>query len=227
MPNLQEFSVLCTTSCTNEVFSSIPNLKSLIVRDHVGNGLIDMSSLRKLEAVEFGKSFVPHRWEKKEALKCFKGIWPKYLTRFVFPTSLKRLTLAGKFRFPWEYISTLVMLPNLEELKLKYYAVWDKVWRLSGEDKFQSLKLFLFSEIYFQHWEASSDSFPNLKRLVLKNCFHLEDLPIDFAEICNLESIQLHNCGILAADCARKIEQEQEDMGNNSLKVHIFYTHGK
>lgn len=100
--------------------------------------------------------------------------------------------------------------------------VWDKVWRLSDEDKFQSLKLLLFSEIYFRHWEASSDSFPNLKRLVLKKCKYVEDIPIDFAEICSLESIELHNCSTLAEDSARKIEQEQEDMGNNSLKVYIL-----
>lgn len=181
MPNLQEFSVLCSTSCTNEVFSIIPNLKSLIVCDRLANRLIDMSSLRKLEALKF-----------------FVGNSPRSLARFVFPTSLKRLTLTRRFYFPWEYISTLVMLPNLEELKLKNFAVWDKVWRLSDEDKFQSLKLLLFSEIYFRHWEASSDSFPNLKRLVLKKCKYVEDIPIDFAEICSLESIELHNCSTLA-----------------------------
>ncbi|XP_070056648.1 putative late blight resistance protein homolog R1A-10 [Nicotiana tomentosiformis] len=83
MPNLQEFSVLCSTSCTNEVFSIIPNLKSLIVCDRLANRLIDMSSLRKLEALKF-----------------FVGNSPRSLARFVFPTSLKRLTLTRRFYFP-------------------------------------------------------------------------------------------------------------------------------
>ncbi|XP_016434098.2 putative late blight resistance protein homolog R1A-10 [Nicotiana tabacum] len=103
MPNLEQLSGLCSTSCTNEVFSVIPKIKRLIVlyspKDHMANRLIDMSSLRKLEA-----------------LKCFrKSILPSSIKSSIFPTSVKRLTLAGWFQFPWYEISTLVMLPNLEE----------------------------------------------------------------------------------------------------------------
>ncbi|XP_016454932.1 putative late blight resistance protein homolog R1A-10 [Nicotiana tabacum] len=216
MPNLEELSNLCFTSCTNENFSIIPNLKRLIVH-HIGssrrknraNHLIDMSSLTKLKA-----------------LKCVSNAsWSWRSTsikRFVFPTSLKRLTLAGGFCFSWEDISTLVMLPNLEELKLKRNAVSDPIWRLSDEDKFESLKLLLLSELEFGHWEASSESFPSLKRLVMRNCINLKEIPTDFGEICTLESIELHNCSTVVEGCARNIEQEHEDMGNNFLKVYIY-----
>ncbi|KAH0741217.1 hypothetical protein KY290_034260 [Solanum tuberosum] len=67
-------------------------------------------------------------------------------------------------------MSTLVMLPNLEELKLKDHAAILNVWRLNDEDKFQSLEFLLFCNIILEHWEASSDNFPNLRRLVLKRC---------------------------------------------------------
>ncbi|KAF3672938.1 putative late blight resistance protein -like protein R1A-10-like [Capsicum annuum] len=213
MLNLEQLSGLCATSCKNEVFSCTPNLKRLIVRvTYVSTDyLIDMSSLRNLEA-----------------LKCFKKAFSKdSIKRFCFPTSLKRLTLAGRFHFPWEDISTLVMLPNLEELKLKYHAVSGTEWRLSDEKRFQSLKLLLLNELDFQIWEATCDSFPNLKRLTLKNCKNLKEIPTDFVEIFTLESIELHDCDAAVRNSAKEIEQEQQDMGNSSLKVYIFNSRGK
>ncbi|MCD7452683.1 hypothetical protein HAX54_017743 [Datura stramonium] len=215
MPNLEELSVLPSASCTNEVFSGIPNLKRLMIsvnyfgEDYSSNRLIDMSHLRKLEA-----------------LKCLAdGYVPYSVKSFVFPTSLKRLTLAGRFRFPWEDISTLVMLPNLEELKLKDCVTCADVWSLSDEDKFQSLQLLLLRAPFLDFWKASSDNFPNLKRLVLKDCRFLKEIPSDFVEIYTLESIELHNCSTAAEDSAREIQQEQEDMGNNCVKVYIHNTH--
>lgn len=148
------------------------------------------------------------------------------MERFNFPTSLKRLTFR-RSNLSWEGISTLAMLPNLEELKLKGRAVRGKLWRLSNEDKFKSLKLLLFGFLDLERWEASSDNFPNLKRLVLKRCDYLKEIPIDFVEICTLESIELHECSTAAEDSARKIEQEQEDLGNNCHKVYIRSKHSR
>ncbi|OIT32015.1 PREDICTED: putative late blight resistance protein homolog R1B-17 [Nicotiana attenuata] len=217
MPNLEELFGLCSTSCSNEVFSGIPNLKKLIIyyasfrTNNMAKRFIDMSCLTKLEA-----------------LKCLRGDYSPYsIKSFRFPASLKRLTLTGWFEFPWEDISTLVMLPYLEELKLKRWVVGDEVWRLSNEEKFENLNFLLFCQLDFRRWEASSDSFPNLKRLVLNHCPHLEEIPTDFGEICTLESIELHNCSTSAEDSARNIEQEQEDMGNNCLKVYIHRTQPK
>ncbi|PHT37311.1 hypothetical protein CQW23_25011 [Capsicum baccatum] len=112
------------------------------------------------------------------------------------------------------------LLPNLKELKLKDRAAIGDVWRLRDDDIFESLKL-LFRKVVLANWVASSDNFPSLKCLVLKKCDNLQEIPIDFGEICTLESIELHNCSTSAEDSARKIEQEQEDMGNNCLNVYI------
>ncbi|KAM3339432.1 hypothetical protein P3S68_029301 [Capsicum galapagoense] len=214
MPNLVELSNLYFTSCTNEILSSIPDLKRLIVHDDLPkqswvNRPVDMSSLTKLEA-----------------LKCVSNAFlswtpPISIKESFFPASLKRLTLAGWFGFPWEDISTLVNLPNLEELKLKDQAAIGYVWRLRDDDIFESLKLLLFRNVVLANWVASSDNFPSLKHLVQKKCDNVKEIPIDFGEICTLESIELHNCSPSAEDSARKIEQEQEDMGNNCLKVYI------
>ncbi|KAF3673200.1 putative late blight resistance protein -like protein R1A-10-like [Capsicum annuum] len=212
MPNLVELSNLYFTNCTNEILSSIPNLKRLIVhyndfrKKSSVNRPIDMSSLTKLEA-----------------LKCVSNAFlswtpPISIKKSFFPASLKRLTFSGWFGFPWEDISTLVKLPNLEELKLKDRAAIGDVWRLRDDDIFESLKLLLFRRVLLVNWLVSCENFPSLKRLVLKKCDNLKEIPIDFGEIFSLESIELHNCSTSAEDSARKIEQEQEDMGNNCLK---------
>ncbi|XP_049390194.1 putative late blight resistance protein homolog R1A-3 [Solanum stenotomum] len=219
---LEEFSGLCTTSCTNEVFSGIPNLKRLIIEsplfcnNYLPNGLMDMSSLRKLEA------FKCNCWLQSSQNPINSSVIPTSLKDFVFPTSLKRLSLNGCSNFIWEDISsTVMMLPNLEELKLKSCRADDDVWILTDQDEFKSLKLLLLSSLNLDCWKASSDNFPNLKRLVLKYCNYLLKIPTDFGEIATLESIELHGCLPNAEDSAREIEQEQEDMGNNFLKVYI------
>ncbi|XP_049391769.1 putative late blight resistance protein homolog R1A-10 [Solanum stenotomum] len=215
MPNLEEFFGLCYSSCTNEVFSSVPNLKRLTIHapsmvNNVPYHLLDMSSLRKLEAFKFSCRY--------------NLVMP--IKRFVFPTSLRKLTLDFFSNFIWEEISsTFIMLPNLEELKLKHCRGEDDIWRLTDKDIFKSLKLLLLSELNLKGWEASSDNFPNLKRLVLKKCKDLQEIPTDFGEICTLESIELHDCTTTAEDSVRNIEQEQEDMGNNILKVYIHNSH--
>ncbi|KAH0694922.1 hypothetical protein KY285_022019 [Solanum tuberosum] len=217
MPNLEEFYNICYSSCTNEVISSTPNLKRLIIRvpfwvDNVPYHLLDMSSLGKLEA--------------------FKLFWRQIfilpMKRFVFPISLRKLTLTFCCHFIWEEISsTFIKLPHLEELKLKGCRAEDDVWRLSDKDIFRSLKLLLLSELNLKGWEASSDNFPNLKRLVLKKCKDLQEIPTDFVEICTLESIELQDCTTTAEDSVRNIEQEREDMGYNILKVYIHNSHSK
>ncbi|KAH0756838.1 hypothetical protein KY290_020331 [Solanum tuberosum] len=219
MPNLEELYGICYSSCTNEVISSTPNLKRLIirvlwsVRKNIPDRPLDMSSLTKLET--------------------FKLYWKGYyledpIKLFVFPKSLRRVSLAECYKFIWEEISsTFIMLPHLEELKLKDCEVWSDVWRLTDKDIFKSLKLLLLSELNLKGWEASSDNFPNLKRLVLKNCQDLQEIPTDFGEICTLESIELHDCSTTSEESARNIEQEQEDMGNNILKVYIHNSHSK
>uniref|UniRef100_M1BFI5 Disease resistance protein n=3 Tax=Solanum tuberosum TaxID=4113 RepID=M1BFI5_SOLTU len=212
MANLEEFYNLCYSSCTNEVFSSIPNLKRLTIHAPFRVGyiirclLLDMSSLTKLEAFKLS-----WRYNYENPIK-----------RFVFPESLRRLSLTRCSKFIWEEISsTFIMLPHLEELKLKHCLADDDVWKLSDKDIFKSLKLLLLSDVNLKCWEARSDNFPNLKRLVLKKCKHLQEIPTDFGEICTLELIELHDCTTTAEASVRKIKQEQDDLDNNILKVYI------
>ncbi|XP_006346790.1 putative late blight resistance protein homolog R1B-23 [Solanum tuberosum] len=219
MSNLEELSGVCYFSCTKEVFSGIPNLKVLIIHlPHISKGIphhqLDLSGLTKLEVFKlYGAPYL------RDPIK-----------RFGFPTSLRRLSLSQCCYFDWaDLSSTAMMLPNLEVLKLIHYEPLSNEcrlsdeWRMSDKDVFKSLKLLLLSGTNLKHWEASSDNFPILKRLVLKKCRHLQEIPADFGEICTLESVELHDCSATAEDSAKNIEREQEDMGNNILKVYIIH----
>ncbi|KAK6791048.1 hypothetical protein RDI58_010129 [Solanum bulbocastanum] len=192
-----------------ESISELQNLQTLIFSDCSCQQL-DMSRLTKLVAFKYYGSFL-------------SGY---NIKRFDFPTSLRKPSLTLCDYFLWARISsTLIMLPNLEELKLKQCQVLCYKWRLCDEDKYKSLKL-LLSDLGLEHWEASSANFPNLKSLVLKKCRDLQEIPADFGEICNLESIELHDCSTTAEDSATNIVQEQEDMGNYFLKENEAYFAG-
>ncbi|CAN4090054.1 unnamed protein product [Withania somnifera] len=158
MPNLEEFLGLSYASCTNEVFSSIPNLKRLIIRVpfSIGNQIsywpMVMSSLEKLKVFKF---YGLHSLQNP-------------IKSLVFPTSLRRLSLTWCSNFYWEDVSSaVIMLPYLEELKLKHCRAWYGEWRLDDKDQFRSL---------------------------------------------NFTTVE---------NSAREIEQEQDDIGNNLLKVYI------
>ncbi|KAK4720933.1 hypothetical protein R3W88_011166 [Solanum pinnatisectum] len=169
------------------------------------------------------------RLTKLEAFKFYGSCFFRYtIKRFGFPTSFRRLCLTMCSDFFWTDISsTVMMLPNLEELKLKNCQTLIDEWILSDEDKFKSLKLLLLSNTNLKCWEASSDNFPNLKCLVLKKCRDLQETPADFGEICTLESIELHDCSTIAENSATNIVLEQEDMENYFLKIYILNIRSK
>lgn len=216
MLNLEEFSTLSFSSCTNEVFSGIPNVKRLSISQtshetcfRMDEYLLDLSCLSKLEALKC-------TYYEDE---CFsKSI---SIERYVFPTYLKRLTLSGPY-LPWDELSSLVKLTNLEVLKLKKCERNNQVWSLNDDKNFDELKFLLIGNTRLKRWEASCDSFPKLQSLVLKNCTELENIPEDFVDCCSLELIELHNCNTFVDESAKKIAQERQEMqGNDNLKVHI------
>ncbi|KAK4368882.1 hypothetical protein RND71_012674 [Anisodus tanguticus] len=114
-------------------------------------------------------------------------------------------------------MANIVMLPNLEVLKVKYHGFHGKVWRLKNEEIFNQLKFLLIDVTNLKHWEASSVNVPNLQRLVLKRCFDLEEIPKDIGEICTLESIELYKCRTSVAESLKEIQEEQENMGMIAL----------
>nr|XP_009786264.1 PREDICTED: putative late blight resistance protein homolog R1A-10 isoform X2 [Nicotiana sylvestris] len=211
LQNLERLSCLCLSSCTSELFSAIPNLKRLKVHGDweecegrkMSQYLNSLSCLKELEMFKLNG----------DGLQL-----PRIPSIFALPICLKRLTLSYT-SLPWEDMANIVVLPNLQELKIKYNGFDGDVWKLNDEEAFNQLKFLLISTINLKHWEASSVNFPRLERLVLKRCYYLEEIPQDLGEICTLASIELHECSISAAKSVNEIQEEQASMGNNCLSV--------
>lgn len=135
--------------------------------------------------------------------------------KFNFPLRLKKLTLS-KFRLPWDCLSEIGRLPNLEVLKLLDKSFDGKIWDMK-EGEFPQLKFLKLDTLNIALWYASSDSLPNLQHLVLQSCSQLEEVPSGFGYIPTLEIIEIQMCRCSVEESVRKLKEE---LGND-LKVLI------
>ncbi|XP_049342610.1 putative late blight resistance protein homolog R1A-3 [Solanum verrucosum] len=96
---------------------------------------------------------------------------------FNFPSNLRRLTLSG-FRLPWDQISIIGELPNLEMLKLLNKAFEGSLWEVK-DDQFPCLKYLKLDTLDLEEWYMSEDALPELERLELKKCKKLRKIPLN------------------------------------------------
>ncbi|KAK4727744.1 hypothetical protein R3W88_032661 [Solanum pinnatisectum] len=106
--------------------------------------------------------------------------------------------------------------PNLEVLKLKPDACHGTEW-YPIEGGFPRLKLLLIEGTNLKYWKATDDHFPALEHLKIRHCFHLEDIPIGFADIYLLQLIELQNCSAKLVASAGRIQAEQESLGSKAV----------
>ncbi|KAL2515303.1 putative disease resistance RPP13-like protein 3 [Forsythia ovata] len=210
LESLQTLSLIQNFRCTDEVLKRIPNLKKLGIyypEEPLDWGYYCLNNLVYLH--------------KLEALKCFFH-WPSpsFLKNLNFPASLKKLTFI-KGSIPWNDMTIVGSLPNLEVLKLKTYAFSGREWE-PNEGEFLQLKFLLLDCIYLEHWRADSIHFPSLQRLVLKGCYDLKEIPCGIGEIPTLQSIELRRCRDSVATSAKEIQMEQLELGNDGLQVQIM-----
>ncbi|PHU10950.1 hypothetical protein BC332_17880, partial [Capsicum chinense] len=152
-------------------------------------------------------------------------LWPRTLPASTpsaksFPATLKKLNLTSTY-LSWSYLDIIAELPNLEVLKLMGFACCGE-----GEEwhpivmGFNRLKILLIERSFLKYWKATYD-IPVLERLVLINCKCLKEIPIEFAKIHSLQLIEVDLCLIELGESAARIQQEQQDLGNNPLDVRI------
>nr|GMD41339.1 putative late blight resistance protein homolog R1B-17 [Ipomoea batatas] len=140
-----------------------------------------------------------------EKLKVEIGRVERFYLPTSFPPNLKQLTLHYTY-VPWKNIHIVGKLPNLETLKLKYFAFCGSKWEQT-EMGFKKLKVFLISRLDFTSWNASANHFPILEKLVLKYCWELKQVLIDFANIKTLNFIELENCYSSLVNSAHEIKK--------------------
>ncbi|KAL8502530.1 hypothetical protein ACS0TY_021608 [Phlomoides rotata] len=143
-----------------------------------------------------------------------------------FASNIKKLTLCGyESKFDWEKMSIIGRLVNLEVLKLKWFSSAGYIWD-TREGEFLKLRfLKLDGMIDLTFWIVdSSEHFPKLKRLILRNCYHLKEIPSEIGEIGCLEMIEVEGrCPESLVESAIRIHQQQcEDYGNEQLKVIVI-----
>nr|GMD18409.1 putative late blight resistance protein homolog R1B-14 [Ipomoea batatas] len=212
MPKLQTLSNLSFGSCSEEILTRIPNLKKLGLREDEGERLSDEQLLYCLNNLKVLCGLV--------TLKCFFTKQRPLPMPDAFPPNLKHLTLQG-CRRPWKEMSILSALPKLEVLKLKDCAFEGSEWDLTEEEVFYQLKAMVIDIADLEQWEACSIHFPNLQSLVLKYCQHLKEIPIGIGDINTLQLIELWACSSSANDSAERIQEEQQNLGNDGLTIKI------
>ncbi|KAL2225520.1 UNVERIFIED_CONTAM: putative late blight resistance protein R1A-10 [Sesamum indicum] len=212
--NLQTLSEVRNLRCSVDIFKRIPNLKELGISYEVSPSenwskyqLEALVNLHQLETLKLLFKYSSHASEIVNPPK------------LAFPEKLKRLILAG-CGIPWSSMTIVGALPNLEVLKLRKNACQGVEWE-PVEEQFCQLKHLLLEEVDLVQWVANETHFPCLQRLVIRSCYKLKEIPSGIGEIPTLELIELVDCHHSAVTSAEKIQEEQEGLGNEELKVHI------
>ncbi|KAG5598897.1 hypothetical protein H5410_030267, partial [Solanum commersonii] len=137
---------------------------------------------------------------------------------FHFPSNLKKLCLYD-FPLTSDSLSTIVRLPNLEELSLHRTIIQGGEWNIGEEDIFENLKCLTLSKVTLSKWEVGEESFPVLERLDLLECHELEEIPPSFGDIDSLKIIKLVKSPQLE-DSAMKIKEYAEEiMARDDLQI--------
>ncbi|XP_047257989.1 putative late blight resistance protein homolog R1B-8 [Capsicum annuum] len=178
--NLQTIA-LPSSSFAAEILRRTPNLQKLkITSESTAHWSVIVDSLNSLKGLE--------ALQISAATTCY----PISLSSDIFLTNLKKLRLYFTF-FPWENMTVLANLPNLEVLKA-HCGFMGTDWRLNQDDVFLRLK---YLEIVFgyklERFEATSDNFPMLENLRLYGLHNLEKIPQSIGEITTLHLIQIEN----------------------------------
>lgn len=209
--NLETLSFVCIFDLKDEeILRRSPNLHSLKCTCKplsVGDGAyryLDLNFLTQLESLKM----------------VFQGDFKGKCTAINFPSSIKKLTLS-KLGLPWEKMSLIGTLPNLEILKLECDAFEGEIWN-TEDDEFQKLKFLKLDSLEIEQWNASYDHFPILERLVLTECNKLRNIPCELGNIPTLQMIEAHSCCVTVRNSVMQIKEEQlEYYGNQELKIII------
>ncbi|KAJ9553984.1 hypothetical protein OSB04_018029 [Centaurea solstitialis] len=137
-----------------------------------------------------------------------------------FPATLKKLSLIH-CRLPWSHMSIIQLLPNLTVLKLERNIFTTGTHWDACEQQFRQLKFLMLKNFDIKQWEASTTSFPCLKQLSVSWCKGLEEIPLEIGEIATVELIEIDDCNNSVVESVKRIQQEQQDMGNDELKITV------
>ncbi|KAH0778059.1 hypothetical protein KY290_009470 [Solanum tuberosum] len=216
-----------------EIIRRTPNLKKLKLLDDSEHSewpaiLDSLILLEELETLLITLESID--------LNIFSGdILPCKIKKMTLSSNIKKLILAGTY-IPWEVVNLLANLPNLEVLK-GYRAFDGTDWKLDEDVVFHKLKYLQIVGKGLERWEAcrnkqfvglerweladGSDNFPMLEQLLLRGLDELEEIPESIGDIMTLKFIQIKYCSSSVVNSAKRIQQEQDSLGNYELQLQI------
>ncbi|XP_073125222.1 putative late blight resistance protein homolog R1B-16 isoform X1 [Henckelia pumila] len=210
LKNLQTLYKIRNLRCTDEVVGRIPNIRKLGITyrefpDGLGWDDYEVDNLARLHSLE--SLFLKSAEKVPQQSLCF-------------PHSLKKLTLEN-CELGWEDLTVVGLLPHLEVLNLMHDAVKGSRWN-PEEGEFLELKCLRIQSTDVEEWIADRSHFPRLEKLQLGGLRHLKEIPQGIGEIPTLGSILLVWCSPSAIYSAKKIQEEQQNIGNYELEVRFF-----
>ncbi|KAL7098514.1 hypothetical protein ACP275_09G022400 [Erythranthe tilingii] len=192
LENLLTLSGVTAHSVKVGLLARIPNLKKIGIKIESAHDSVETFSF-------LGVDQFATLYEEIESFKCVV-VYPSLIRSpenvtsvpIHFPLLLKKISLSG-CGFSWSYVRAMGDLPNLETLKLRWYAFCGPVWKTSDWD-FPSLKYLLLEDLDLKWWDSTRDHFPSLVRLVIRHCYNLQEIPRDFAHIKSLRMVEVDDC---------------------------------
>ncbi|CAN4118532.1 unnamed protein product [Withania somnifera] len=181
----------------------LPNLRTMST-PFLSYGEDSEEIVRKLANLEKLKCIILESWNsytKKNmfprldllhqlvSLKLFYYCRVQKSCEFNFPLYLKRLSLS-RFCLPWDEISIIGELPNLEVLKLVNKAFEGSLWEVKP-GQFLRLKFLKLDTLDLEKWYMHNEPLPCLEQLVLQKCKKLKEIPDSLAYTPTLKVIDV------------------------------------
>ncbi|KAL0385106.1 UNVERIFIED_CONTAM: hypothetical protein Sradi_2904900 [Sesamum radiatum] len=217
--NLLTLYGISTRSCTKEVLERIPMLMKLgiqirlAVDDVVVEPLCCFGCLAYLTLVQTLKCCIVNPKGRVHAVISAAPRVP------IFPSNITKLSLSG-FGFPWEQMSTIAHLPELEVLKLRCNAFQGQDWT-TYEGEFPQLRFLLLEDIDLRYWTAHHPhTFPLLSRLFIRHCYKLERIPPKYGDKEHLR-IDLIDCNPGLVAFAKEEILKKDELENESRLIVI------
>ncbi|XP_055801364.1 putative late blight resistance protein homolog R1A-10 [Solanum dulcamara] len=183
---LQTLSMVAPESCEKDVLAKACHIRKLSIRGQMaaflGSYKGGINNLKELKCLEHLKLLNDVLFMNK-ALRL-----PPTFSKLVH--TVKKLTLINT-RFAWNEADKLGTLESLEVLKFKENAFAGDSWK--PETGFRALQVLWIERSELETWEASDLNFPMLRHLVLISCDKLDAVPLELADIPDLQEMRLEN----------------------------------
>ncbi|KAL0341486.1 UNVERIFIED_CONTAM: putative late blight resistance proteinR1A-3 [Sesamum calycinum] len=205
---------------------------SKLIKLWIGEGFLKSKSDKTFEEVaeEYLKNLVDRNlvlirgWTDGARLKKLESLYVKakdlLFKNIACPTSLKKLELC-KCKVPWEDMTIIGSLPNLEVVILKWCAFEGSEWN-PIEGQFPRLKILELLGSHLVCWRAENIHFLNLEKLSLQYMRDLEGFPSGIGDIATLSLIEVYQCSHSAVNSAMQILEDQQSNGKEDLQVRLY-----